>query len=82
MQLFVTDKGFVRVIPMTKKIEVPMDFKMFAKDIGAPDAIICDATYEQISKEVRDFCYKIGTFIRVLEEGTPWDNRAELYIGL
>ena len=82
MQLFVTDEGFVHVIPTTKKSEVPMALKMSAKDIGAPDAIICDAAREQISKEVRDFCYKIGTSIRVLEEGTPWANRAELYIGL
>ena len=70
------------MIPMTKKSEVPMNLKTFAKDIGAPDAIICDASREQISKEVRDFCYKIGTSIRVLGEGTPWANHAELYIGL
>ena len=82
MQLFVTDKGFVHVIPMRSKSEVPMALKMFAKDVGAPDAIICDAAREQISKEVRDFCHKIGTSLRVLEEGTPWANRAELYIGL
>ena len=82
MQLFVTDKGFVHVIPMKTKSEVPMALKMFAKDIGAPDAIICDAAKEQISKEVRDFCHRIGTSLRVLEEGTPWANRAELYIGL
>ena len=76
MQLFVTDKGFVHVIPMTKKSQAPMAFKIFAKDIGAPDAIICDTSREQISKEVRDFCHKIGTSIRVLEEVTPWANRA------
>ena len=33
-------------------------------------------------RKVRDLCYKIGTYIRVLEEGTPWANREELYIGL
>lgn len=55
---------------------------MFAKDVGAPDALICDAAREQISQEVRSFCHKIGTTLRVLEEGTPWANRAELYIGL
>ena len=82
MQLFVTDKGFVHVIPMRKKSEVPLALKMFAKEIGAPDAIICDADCEQISQQVRDFCHKIGTSLRVLEEGTPWANRAELYIGL
>ena len=26
-------------------------------------------------------CYKIGTTLRIVEEGTPWANRAELYIG-
>ena len=37
---------------------------------------------EQISQEVRKFCNSIGTTLRALEEGTPWSNKAELYIGL
>ena len=82
MQLFVTDKGFVQVIPMNKRSKVPLALKMFAKEVGAPDAIICDAAREQISQSVRDFCYKMGTSLRVFEEGTPGKNRAELYIGL
>jgi hypothetical protein len=43
MQLFVTDKGFVYVIPMASKSEVNKAVKLFAKEIGAPDAIVCDA---------------------------------------
>jgi hypothetical protein len=83
MQLFVTDKGFVYVVPMTTKGEVTKAIKLFAKEIGAPDAIICDAAREQeISKEVRSFCTKMGTALCVLEENTPWANRAELYIGI
>ena len=82
MQLFVTDKGFVYVVPMSTKGDVPKAIKLFAKEVGAPDAIICDAAHEQISKEVRSFCLKMGTTIRVLEEDTPWANRAELYIGI
>ena len=82
MQLFVTEKGFFYGIPMKSKSEVLLAVKMFAKEIGALDAIICDAAREQISQKVRDVCYKIGTSIRVLKEGTPWGNRAELYIGL
>ena len=81
-QLFVTDKGFLYVVPMKSKGEVPQALKQFAKEIGAPDAFICDHSGEQTSKEVRQFCHKIGTTLRVLEEGTPWANRAELYIGL
>jgi hypothetical protein len=82
MQLFVTDKGFVYVVPMKSKSELSKAIKLFAKEVGAPDAIICEAAREQISQEVRTFCTKMGTALRVLEENTPWANRAELYIGI
>ncbi len=81
-QLFVTDKGFVYVVPMKSKSEVLQAVKQFAKEIGAPDAIILDAAAEQKSQKLRKFCSKIGTTLRILEEGTPWANKAELYIGL
>ena len=81
-QLFVTDKGFIYVVPMKSKAEVLQAVKQFAKEIGAPDAIICDMAGEQTSKDLRKFCTEIGTTLRFLEEGTPWANKAELYIGL
>jgi hypothetical protein len=81
-QLFVTDKGFVYVVPMKSKAEVLQAVKQFAKEIGAPDAIISDAAGEQSSHNLRKFCSEIGTTLRYLEEGTPWSNKAELYIGL
>ena len=83
MQLFVMDKGFVYVVPMKSKSQLPQALKMFAKEIGAPDTIVCDAAGEQVLHEVKHFCHRIGTSLRIfLEEGTPWANRAELYIGL
>ena len=82
MQLFVTDKGFIFVIPMKSKREVPQALKVFAKMVGAPDAIVCDMSGEQTSREVKQFCNLIGTKLKLLEQGTPWTNRAELYIGL
>jgi hypothetical protein len=81
-QLFVTDKGFVHVVPMKAKSDVLQAVKEFAKEIGAPEAIICDAAREQKSEALRKFLGEIGTTLRVLEEGTPWANKAELYIGL
>jgi hypothetical protein len=81
-QLFVTDKGFVYVVPMKSKAEVLQAVKQFAKEIGAPEAIICDMAGEQTSHALKRFCQEIGTTLRVLEEGTPWANKAELYIGL
>ena len=81
-QLFVTDKGFVYVVPMRRKGEVLQAMKQFAKEIGAPDAFVADMSGEQTSAAVRTFCNEIGSTLRALEEGTPWANKAELYIGL
>ena len=81
-QLFVTDTGFIYVVPMKKKSEVLLAIKQFAKEIGAPDSFVADMSGEQMSSEVKKFCDDIGTTLRSLEEGTPWSNKAELYIGL
>ena len=81
-QLFVTDKGFVYVVPMKSKSEVLQAVKQFAKEVGAPDAIISDAAREQKSTDLKKFCQSVGTSLRILEEGTPWSNKAELYIGI
>jgi hypothetical protein len=76
------DKGFVYAVPMKWKDEVLLALKQFAKEIGAPDAFVADMSGEQMSKEVTAFCNEIGSTLRALEEGTPWANKAELYIGL
>ena len=81
-QLFVTDKGFIYVVPMKRKSEVLLATKQFAKETGAPDSFVADMSGEQMSSEVKKFCNDIGTTLRALEEGTPWSNKAELYIGL
>jgi hypothetical protein len=81
-QLFVTDKGFVYIVPMKRKFENLLAMKHFAKEIGAPDPFVADMSGEQMSKEVKAFCNEIGSMQRALEEGTPWANKAELYIGL
>ena len=83
-QLFVTDKGFVYVVPMKTqtKVDILGAVKQFAKEVGSPEAIICDAHPSQVSDVVRSFVSEIGSTLRVLEEGTPWANKAELYIGL
>ena len=81
-QLFVTDKEFLYVVPMKRKSEVMQAVKQFAKEVGAPDAIMCDMASKQTSAEVEQFCNTIGTTLQALEEGTPWANKAELYIKL
>ena len=81
-QIFISDKSFVFDVPIKIKSGVPLSLNLFAKEIGAPDAIICDATGDQKSKEVQKFCHQIGTTLRYLEESTPWANISELYIGI
>jgi hypothetical protein len=81
-QLFVTDNGFIYVVPMERESDVLKAVKQFAKEIGAPDALICDAAKAQTSRAMKQFCNEIGTTLRALEENTPWANKAELYIGL
>ena len=81
-QLFVTDKGFLYVVPLKRKSEVMSAVKQFTKEIGAPDAIVCEMLMEQTSPEIKTFLNDIGTTLKVLEEGTPWANKAERYIGL
>ncbi len=82
VQLSITDKGFIYVVPMPRKKDVPNIIKAFAKEIGVPEAFICYATREQIPHEVRSFCNQMGTALCNLVENTPCSNRAERYIGI
>ena len=67
---------------MRRKLEVLQALKQFTKEIGVPTSIIADMSGEQMSHNVWKFCNNIGTTLCTLEEGTPWSNKAELYIGL
>ena len=67
---------------MKRKSEVLLAIKQFANEVGAPDSFVADMSGEQMSSEVKKFCNGIGTTLRALEEGTPWSNKAEIYIGL
>jgi hypothetical protein len=56
--------------------------KEFAKEVGAPDALVCDSHPTQKKQEVKEFLIRIGTRLQVLEAEMQWCNQAELYIGL
>ena len=82
MQIFVSDKGFVKVYPMKLQRDYPAALRQFAKDVGAPEILVCDPHPSKKSFEVKDFFNKIGTTLKLLEQGTQWENCAELYVGL
>ena len=82
MQIFVSDKGFVKVYPMKNQRDYPQALRFFAKDVGASKILVYDPHPSQKSPEVKDFLNKIGTILRLLEHNTQWANRAKLYVGL
>ena len=82
MQIFVSDKGFIKVYVMKSKSEFPQALKLFSKEVDVPNAFILDPSGEQTSNVVRALCHKIGTALRILEEQTQHADCAELYIGL
>ena len=81
-ELFVTDNGFVYVVPMKSRTEVLQAVKQFTKKIGSPGEIVCDGASEQKSHNLNKFLGGVGTTLQLIEEGTPWSNNAELYIAL
>ena len=62
--------------------ELPKDLNIFSKEVSFPKAFISDSHKCHKSKDVRTFCHKIGTTVRILEGGTQWENIAKLYVGL
>ena len=60
-QLFVMDKGFLYVVPTKRKLEVMQAVNQFTKEVGAPDALVCDMASKQTSAEVKQFCNTNGT---------------------
>ena len=82
MQLFVSDKGFVYIVPMKSRGEFHLALKMFAKEIGVPLSLILDPSGEQNSAKVTKMCHEIGTTMNILEESTHHANLAERYVGL
>ena len=82
MQIFVSGVGYVYVAAMKIVSEFPKALKMFAKEVVVPDAIIADSHKCNKSKEVKFFCHKIRTTLKILEGSTQWANKAELYVVL
>jgi len=67
---------------MKSQAEFQTALHWFCKEVGVPVDLVVDAHRAQTSNKVQRFCDQVGTTLRILEKGTPWANRAELYIGL
>ena len=67
---------------MRSQEQFPTDLRWFCKQVGVLDILVVYGHRAQTSNEVKQFCDQVGTTLKILETGTPWANRAELYIGL
>ena len=54
--------------------------KEFAKEVGAPEALICDGSKTQNQRQVKLLCTQMRKTLKKLEAETHWENRAELAI--
>ncbi len=71
-QVFVLDKDFVTVYMMKMESNYINTLKEFAKDVGAPDMLVCDASKTQTQQKVKEFCTEISTTHITLEAATQW----------
>ena len=82
VQLFVSDTGYLFGVLMKTLEEIPEAISQFLRDVGAPDVLVADAHSSHQSMTVKRLLSRAGTRLRLLEEGTPWSNKGELYVGL
>ena len=82
VQMFVPDKGYVYVSAMNSVSDFPKSIKSFTKEFDVPEAIISDSHKFHKSKEVRQFCQKIGKTLQNFEGCTQWENIDEFYVSL
>ena len=54
----------------------------FCKEIVVPLYLVMDFHMAQNNNRTKKIYHKIGTTLRILEAGTPWANRVELYISI
>ena len=67
MQLFVSDRGFVKVYGTKSEKEFINSLKLFFKEVEAPKSIIVDSARTEKSNKVRKILNKVGTTLHVLE---------------
>jgi hypothetical protein len=73
-QVFFSDKDYMNVYPMKKESEYPLALKLFAKEVGAPNILVCDGSKTQNQRDVKTFLTQIGTTLKTLEAETQEAN--------
>ena len=66
-QVFVSDCYFLSLYLMQQESEYPLALKQFAKEVCAPDVLVCDFSKTQNQRAVKLLCTQMGTTLKTLE---------------
>jgi len=79
-QLFVTNFGFSKFVPMKSKSEAPLALQELIQDIGIPEHIHTDGAKEMTVGNWKKTCNEYGIKMSHTEKASPWQNRTEIKI--
>ena len=77
MQIFVSDMGYVYMVAMNSVKEFSKTLKMFAKEVGVPEAIVADSHNCHKSKEVKLFSMTLRNLDPFSDEKLAWFQARE-----
>jgi len=79
-QLFVTNFGYVKFVPMQLKSEASEALHELIRDVGIPKQVHTDGAKELTMGKWRKLYNEYGVKMTQTEKGSPWQNRAEIEI--
>ncbi len=79
-QLFITDFGYAKFVPMRTKAEAGYALKELIQDVGIPKEIHTDGAKELTMGTWKQICRDAGIKTSMTEKDSPWQNRAEVEI--
>jgi len=79
-QLFVTDFGYSKFVPMESKAEAGYALQDTIRDIGIPNHIHTDGAKELIQGRWKEICKDANINTTHTEPESPWQNRTEIKI--
>ncbi len=79
-QLFVTDFGYAKFVPIKAKSEAGHALQELLKDVGIPDHIHTDNAKELTAGKWRDVCRDANIKMTQTEKDSPWQKRTEIEI--
>jgi hypothetical protein len=79
-QLFVTDFGYSKFVPMKAKSEAGLALHEMIRDVGIPNHIHTDGAKELTLGKWKEICRDTNIKMTQTEKESPWQNRTEIEI--